>query len=51
VKKFAEAAGYSSPLSSCSTPSKQMDAAASPEDDRGARKTKGIGYVDFGLDI
>jgi len=53
VKKFAETAGYSSPLEFVQhAVEKQMDAAASPEDARDAgEKLKGIGYLDFGRDI
>ena len=53
VKKFAETAGYSSPLEFVQhAVEKQMDAAASPDDARDAgEKLKGIGYLDFGRDI
>lgn len=53
VKRCAETAGYSSPEEFVQhAVERQMDTAASPEDDRdAARKTKGLGYLDFGRDI
>jgi hypothetical protein len=53
VKKFAETAGYSSPEEFVQhAVERQMDAAASPEEDRDAAgKLKGLGYLDFGRDI
>jgi metal-responsive CopG/Arc/MetJ family transcriptional regulator len=53
VKKFSEAAGYSSPLEFVQQAvEKQMAASASPDEERDAAgKLKGIGYLDFGRDI
>ena len=53
VKKFADAAGYSSPLEFVQHAiERQMEAVASPAEERDAAgKLKGIGYLDFGRDI
>jgi hypothetical protein len=53
VKQCAETAGYSSPEEFVQhAVERQIDAATSPEDDRSAaKKTKGLGYLDAGLDI
>jgi hypothetical protein len=53
VERYAKAAGYSSPEEFVlHTVERQVDAAASPEEDRdAAKKTMGLGYMDFGRDI
>ena len=53
VKKHSEAAGYSSPEEFVQhAVEKQLATAASPQEDQeSARKTKGLGYLDPGLDI
>ena len=53
VKQYADTAGYSSPEEFVQhAVERHMDVTASPDCDReSARKTKGLGYVDFGRDI
>jgi len=53
VKKHSAAAGYSSPEEFVQhAVEKQLATAASPKDEQeAARKIKGLGYVDPGLDI
>ncbi|MEO8597376.1 MAG: hypothetical protein ABI759_28925 [Candidatus Solibacter sp.] len=53
VKKYADQVGYSCPEEFVQhAVERQMDSAASPDGGReSARKTQGLGYVDFGRDI
>ena len=53
VKRHAETAGYSSPEEFVQhAVERQIESAASPEDDPGAaNRIKGLGYLDFGRDI
>jgi hypothetical protein len=53
VKLHAATAGYSSPEEFVQhAVERQMESAASPEDELGAAKQiKGLGYMDFGRDI
>ena len=52
VKKYADTAGYSSPEEFVQhAVERQLDVAAPDNDADSARKTRGLGYVDFGRDI
>ena len=52
VKRYAETAGYSSPEEFVQhAVERQMESAGEEEDQRAAKKLKGLGYMDFGRDI